>query len=84
LNKTCICGEPFQISRFLKDFINDSLLLTSSKSLIRQNKCDFMALSYRILLRKEPEGDYTVVVPSLPGCVTYGDTIEESITWSLD
>ncbi len=36
-------------------------------------------LSYRIMLRKEPEGGYTVVVPSLPGCVTYGDTIEEAI-----
>jgi len=36
-------------------------------------------LSYRILLRKEPEGGYTVTVPSLPGCVTYGDTVEEAI-----
>ncbi|WP_456474646.1 type II toxin-antitoxin system HicB family antitoxin [Candidatus Pyrohabitans sp.] len=36
-------------------------------------------LTYRILLRKEPEGGYTVIVPSLPGCVTYGDTIEEAI-----
>jgi len=36
-------------------------------------------LSYRILQRKEPEGEYTVIVPSLPGCITYGDTIEESI-----
>jgi antitoxin HicB len=37
------------------------------------------ALSYRVLLRKEPEGGYTVMVPSLPGCVTYGDTVEEAI-----
>ncbi|KCZ72918.1 hypothetical protein ANME2D_01359 [Candidatus Methanoperedens nitroreducens] len=36
-------------------------------------------LSYRILLRKEPEGGYTVIVPSLPGCITYGDTIDEAI-----
>ena len=36
-------------------------------------------LSYRILLREEPEGGYTVIVPSLPGCVTYGDTVEEAI-----
>ena len=36
-------------------------------------------LNYRILLRKEPEGGYTVLVPSLPGCVTYGDTIEQAI-----
>ncbi len=36
-------------------------------------------LTYKILLRKEPEGGYTVIVPSLPGCITYGDTIEEAI-----
>jgi predicted RNase H-like HicB family nuclease len=36
-------------------------------------------LSYRILLKKEAEGGYTVLVPVLPGCVTYGDTIEEAI-----
>jgi predicted RNase H-like HicB family nuclease len=35
--------------------------------------------NYRILLRKEPEGGYTVIVPSLPGCVTFGTTIEEAI-----
>jgi predicted RNase H-like HicB family nuclease len=36
-------------------------------------------LNYRILLRKEPEGGYTVIVPSLPGCITYGETIENAI-----
>jgi predicted RNase H-like HicB family nuclease len=36
-------------------------------------------LNYRILLRKEAEGGYTVIVPSLPGCVTYGGTIEEAM-----
>lgn len=36
-------------------------------------------LNYRVLLRKEPEGGYTVTVPSLPGCITYGETIEEAI-----
>ncbi|MGC8544454.1 MAG: type II toxin-antitoxin system HicB family antitoxin [Athalassotoga sp.] len=36
-------------------------------------------LNYRIFLKKEPEGGYTVIVPSLPGCVTFGNTIDESI-----
>lgn len=36
-------------------------------------------LSYRILLRKESDGGYTVTVPSLPGCVTYGETVEHAI-----
>ena len=35
--------------------------------------------TFRILLRKEPEGVYTAMVPSLPGCVTWGDTIEKAL-----
>ena len=34
--------------------------------------------SYQINLIPEPEGGYTVVVPSLPGCVSYGATVEEA------
>ncbi|UUX91895.1 type II toxin-antitoxin system HicB family antitoxin [Methanoplanus endosymbiosus] len=34
--------------------------------------------NFRTMLRKEPEGGYTAYVPSLPGCVTFGDTIEEA------
>jgi len=40
--------------------------------------------SYQIILRKEPEGGYTVLVPSLPGCVTYGKTVEEAIEMARD
>jgi antitoxin HicB len=36
-------------------------------------------LTYKILLRPEPEGGFTVLVPSLPGCITFGETVEESI-----
>ena len=32
--------------------------------------------SYSIIFKSEPEGGYTVIVPSLPGCVTYGKTLE--------
>ena len=41
-------------------------------------------LSYRVLLRKEPEGGYTVIVPSLPGCVTYGETVEETMNMAKE
>lgn len=34
--------------------------------------------TYRIILTPEPEGGYTVGVPSLPGCITYGETIEQA------
>ncbi len=33
--------------------------------------------SYKIILRPEPEGAFTVIVPSLPGCVTYGEIIQK-------
>lgn len=34
--------------------------------------------TYQIVMRPEPEGGYTVMVPSLPGCVTYGKNAEEA------
>jgi len=41
-------------------------------------------LSYRIFLRPEPEGGYTVTVPTLPGCVTYGETVDEAIAMARE
>jgi antitoxin HicB len=38
-----------------------------------------MQKTYKILMHKEPEGTYTVSVPALPGCMTYGDTVEHAI-----
>ena len=38
-----------------------------------------MNRTYKINLRKEEEGGYTAIVPSLPGCITYGETIDEAI-----
>ncbi|MDP3726800.1 MAG: type II toxin-antitoxin system HicB family antitoxin [bacterium] len=35
-------------------------------------------LNYTALFRKEPEGGYTVIVPLLPGCVTYGKNLTEA------
>lgn len=35
-------------------------------------------LNYTVALQKEPKGGYTVVVPALPGCITYGKDLEEA------
>jgi antitoxin HicB len=37
-------------------------------------------LTYRIVLKEEPEGGYTVSVPTLPGCITYGENREDAFT----
>ncbi len=38
-----------------------------------------MLHTYKILLNKEPEGQYTATVPALPGCITFGENIEHAI-----
>ncbi len=34
--------------------------------------------TYNVIFKPEPEGGYTVIVPSLRGCVTYGKTLTEA------
>jgi predicted RNase H-like HicB family nuclease len=33
----------------------------------------------KIILEPSEEGGYTVIVPSLPGCISEGDTKEEAL-----
>jgi len=40
--------------------------------------------TYRIVLKREPEGGYTVIVPALPGCITYGENLEEARTMAKE
>jgi len=39
---------------------------------------------YNIIFRPEPEGGFTVIVPSLPGCVTYGKSLKEAKMMAID
>ena len=39
---------------------------------------------YNIMLRPEPEGGFTAIVPALPGCVTYGRTLAEAKKMAKD
>jgi len=41
-------------------------------------------LNYRIILRPEPEGGFTVSVPALPGCITWGATLDEASRMAED
>lgn len=40
--------------------------------------------TYKIHLNKEKEGGYTVSVPALPGCITYGEDLDEAITMAKE
>jgi antitoxin HicB len=39
---------------------------------------------FNIVLRPEPEGGFTALVPALPGCVTYGKTLAEARKMAKD
>ena len=41
-------------------------------------------LSFRVVFRPEPEGGYTVIVPSFPGCITYGEDIKQAREMARD
>lgn len=53
---------------------------------IKKESKHFQVIDKGIVLNfvKEPEGGYTVTVPSLPGCVSYGRTFEEAIEMIKD
>lgn len=53
------------------------MLCTYNKNLI-SNLAKIMQ-TYRVILHPEPEGGFTASVPSLPGCITYGENIEHAI-----
>ncbi|HRO43612.1 MAG TPA: type II toxin-antitoxin system HicB family antitoxin [Flavipsychrobacter sp.] len=43
-----------------------------------------MQYNYKIRLMREEEGGYTVLVPALPGCITYGETVDEAIAMAKE
>jgi antitoxin HicB len=40
--------------------------------------------TYKIHLHKETEGGYTVTVPALPGCITYGENVDDAIAMAKE
>ena len=42
------------------------------------------SLQFNVIYRPEPEGGFTVLVPSLPGCISYGRDLKEAQMMALD
>jgi predicted RNase H-like HicB family nuclease len=40
--------------------------------------------NFTVVFQSEPEGGYTAIVPTLPGCVTYGKNLEEAKRMVVD
>ncbi len=46
---------------------------------VGQREVTMAQLTYRFLLTREPEGGFTVNVPALSGCVTFGENIDHAM-----
>ncbi|WP_310486825.1 type II toxin-antitoxin system HicB family antitoxin [Chamaesiphon sp. VAR_69_metabat_338] len=44
-----------------------------------QTLTDYLNLNYPIVLHADPEGGYVAEIKDLPGCLTQGETIEETM-----
>ena len=42
------------------------------------------SLQYNVIFQAEPEGGFTVLVPSLPGCISYGKDLAEAKAMIID
>lgn len=40
--------------------------------------------TYRVHLSPEPEGGYTITVPALPGCVSFGESVDEALAMARE
>ena len=41
-------------------------------------------MKYPIIIHKDPDSDYSVTIPDLPGCFSAGSTIEEAINMAQE
>ncbi len=48
------------------------------------NKISEKIFRYNVIFQPEPEGGFTVIVPSLQGCVSYGKTLDEARKMVID
>jgi len=70
-------GESLWTSNEIQNECGRTVIDTGERGVMK-------VLSYRTVLRREPEGGYTIMVPSLPGCVTYGETVDHALTMAKE
>jgi len=46
--------------------------------------CERTMYTYKIHLHKEEEGGFTVSVPALPGCITFGEDVDDAIAMAKE
>ncbi len=53
--------------------------MKKTKNEIKKKVEEYLSKPYRIELEPDPDGGYAVWVRELPGCVSYGETVDEAL-----
>ena len=77
-------GDAAKLRGFFATSYSEHPLSAGIKYQYRLGAITMKTLRYKILLRKEDDGTYTVIVPSLPGCLTFGRTVEEALAMAKE
>ena len=64
------------------DFLKNEGICEEVKTLAQKELASERYKRYPIVIDKDPDSDYAVTVPDLPGCFTVGDTIADVLPTS--
>ena len=66
------------------DFLKEEGLYEEVKVLAEKELAAAKYKRYPIVIYKDPDSDYGMMVPDLPGCYTFGDTIADVLTQAVE
>ena len=66
------------------DFLREEGIFEEVKALAEKELAAARYKHYPIVIDKDPNSDYGVTVPDLPGCYTFGDTIADVLTQAVE
>ena len=66
------------------DFLKEEGIYEEVKTLAKKELASEQYKRYPIVIDKDPDSDYGMMVPDLPGCYTVGDTIADVLTQAVE
>ena len=66
------------------DFLKEEGIYEEVKTLAQKELASERYKRYPIVIYKDPDSDYGMLVPDLPGCYTFGDTITDVLRQAVE
>ena len=66
------------------DFLKEEAIYNEVKALAKKELEAARYKRYPIVIYKDPDSDYGMMVPDLPGCYTFGDTVADVLKQAVE